>query len=307
MKIDLLVSVVLPTYNGSRFLEAAIQSCLGQSYSHFELIVVDDASTDGASEIIARYEALDTRIRSVRHASNLGLPAALNSGFATTRGELLTWTSDDNLYRPNAVSVLVDFMKSNPQVDIVYSGFSFIDDEGRVVGAYSAPPSDELPYHNSVGACFLYRRRVYEKLGGYDTNAIFVEDYDFWLRAFGSFAFHALPEDLYFYRIHTGSLSHQAAEGTKLATRRILERNLDGWDKKRQSLAHLRVARDAADMGDSAVAWSYFGKAISGHPGSLLGRIPWVTLAALILEQRHFQRLKRIVSGTPSRRSNPGE
>jgi len=293
MTIDLLVSTVLPTYNGSRFLEQAIRSCLDQSYSHFELIIVDDASIDGSPEIIAQYEAMDSRIRSVRHASNLGLPAALNSGFAMARGEVLTWTSDDNLYRPNALSVLVGFIKANPEVDIVYTGFSFIDEEGRVVGRHSVMPSEELPYHNSVGACFLYRRRVYEKLGGYDTDASLVEDYDFWLRAFGSFAFRALTEDLYFYRIHTGSLSHRDPDRIKLATRRILQRNLGGWGRKRRSLAHLRLARDAADMGDSRIAWSSFGKAISGHPGSLLGRIPWVTFAALILKHRHFQILKR--------------
>jgi len=289
-----LVSIVLPTYNGSKFLEEAIRSCLSQSYSHFELVIVDDASTDGTPEIIAGYESLDGRIRSVRHASNLGLPTALNSGFAMTCGDLLTWTSDDNLYRPNALSVLVNFMKTNPQVDIVYTGYSFIDEEGRVVGRHSVLPSEELPYHNSVGACFLHRRRVYEKLGGYDIDASLVEDYDFWLRAFGSFTFCALPEDLYFYRIHTGSLSYRAADRTKMATRRILERNLYSWDKKSRSLAHLRLARDAADMGDSRVAWSSFWKAISGRPALLLGRIPWITFAALILKQQHFQRLKRI-------------
>ncbi len=303
MTIDLLVSIVLPTYNGSRFLEEAIQSCLGQSYPNFELIIVDDASTDNTPEIIALYENLDSRIRSIRLTTNFGLPAALNSGFAMTRGELLTWTSDDNLYRPNAMSVLVDFMKANPQVDIVYTGFSFIDDEGRVVGSHPPLPSDELPYHNSVGACFLYRRLVYEKLGGYDTDASLVEDYDFWLRAFGSFTFHALPEYLYSYRIHAGSLSHRAADRTKLATRRILQRNIAGWDKKCRSLAYLRLARDAADMGDSGIAWPFFGKAILAHPVLLLGRIAWVTFAALILKQPHFQRLKRIFR-TPSRQSN---
>jgi len=298
-----LVSIVLPTYNGSRFLEEAIESCLGQSYSHFELIVVDDASTDGTPEIIAGYEALDRRIRSIRHTSNLGLAAALNSGFAVSRGELLTWTSDDNLYHPNALDILVDFMKANRRFDIVYTGFSYVNDEGKLIRRHPALPAEELTYRNTVGACFLYRRIVYEKVGGYDVSAAQVEDYDFWLRALGSFRFHALPEDLYFYRIHEGSLSQRDTEGTKLATRRILQRNLDGWDKRFRSLAYLRLARDAADMGDSGVAWPFFGKAISGHPGLLLGRIAWVTFAALILKQPHFQRLKRIF-GTPSRQSN---
>jgi glycosyltransferase involved in cell wall biosynthesis len=298
-----LVSVVLPTYNGSRFLEQAIQSCLDQSYSHFELIVVDDASSDGSPEIIARYEALDTRIRSVRHASNLGLPAALNSGFAMSRGELLTWTSDDNMYHPDALSVLVDSIRANPRVAVVYAGQSFINEQGQVIGHESAGPPEELPYRNCVGPCFLYRRSVYEKVGGYDTDASLVEDYDFWLRAFGSFSFCALPEDLYFYRVHEGSLSQQDSQGIKLATRRILQRNLDGWDKQSRSLAYLRVARDASDMGDPRIAWSSFGKAILGHPRSLLGKISWTTLLALVLTRRHFGKLKRIVK-TPLSQSS---
>ncbi len=298
-----LVSIVLPTYNGSRFLQEAIGSCLAQSYSHFELLVVDDASTDDTPEIIKRFEGLDSRIRSVRHATNLGLPAALNSGFAISRGELLTWTSDDNLYRPNALTVLVDFMKSNPECDIVYTGFSYIDDQGKVMGRHPALPAEELAYYNTAGACFLYRRTVYERLGGYDANAVLVEDYDFWLRAFGSFRFHALAEDLYVYRVHPESLSLQKIAHTKLATRQILQKYLVNWKGKNRSLAYLRLARNAAEMGNPMSGWLYFWRGVFVYPSCLVGRISWITFLALLLSQRHFLMLKRF-SGMMSGQSN---
>jgi len=298
-----LVTIVLPTYNGSRFLEEAIGSCLAQSYTGFELIIVDDASTDSTPEIIARFQDLDRRIRSVRHTSNLGLPAALNSGFAISRGQLLTWTSDDNLYRPNALAVLVDFMKCNPEFDIVYTGFSYINDRGKVIGGHPVLPLEELTYRNTAGACFLYRRSVYEKIGGYDVNAVQVEDYDFWLRALGSFRFYALAEDLYFYRVHTGSLSNREMDRTKLATRQILEKYLGTWKGRDRSFAYLRLARDAAEMDDSKTAWIYFRKAILEYPVCLIGRVSWITLFALILSQRYFLILKSFLNISPGHRN----
>src|SRR5262245_61923913 len=93
------VSIVLPTYNGSRFLAESIQSCLDQTYPDFELIIVDDCSTDVTPAIIAEFSARDSRVHTVRHEKNKKLPGALNTGMALSRGRFLTWTSDDNLYR----------------------------------------------------------------------------------------------------------------------------------------------------------------------------------------------------------------
>ena len=289
-----LVSIVLPTHNGSRFLAEAVQSCLEQSYTYFELILVDDASTDSSPEIISRFQALDSRVTAVRHATNLRLPAALNTGFALARGELLTWTSDDNLYRPGALAVMVNFMKANPQVDVVYTGYSFIDDQGQVIGRHRVPAPDELPYWNAVGACFLYRRSLYERLGGYDEDLFLAEDYEFWLRALGSFRFHALPQDLFLYRVHGDSLSRLDSDRTKFTTRRILEKYLieSSWNQKYRSLAYLRLARDAVALDDKGSARSYFFKAIREWPAVLLGKIAWIALASLILKQRTFDRLK---------------
>ena len=92
MKRNPLVSIVLPTHNGARYLEQAVQSCLDQTYRNWELIIVDDASTDETPALIARLVAADSRIRSIRNEVNQKLPGALNTGFAQARGEYLTWT-----------------------------------------------------------------------------------------------------------------------------------------------------------------------------------------------------------------------
>src|SRR5215468_4846876 len=101
-----LVSVVLPTYNGSRYLRGAVESVLAQTLADFELIVVDDCSTDATPALVAELAARDPRIIAVRHEANRKLPGALNTGFARARGRYFTWTSDDNLYAPAALARL---------------------------------------------------------------------------------------------------------------------------------------------------------------------------------------------------------
>src|SRR6266508_190816 len=113
------VSIVLPTYNGSRYLEESIDSCLKQTFEDIELIIVDDCSTDDTPQIVARYR--DPRLRVIRHETNRKLPAALNTGFAASKGTYLTWTSDDNRYAPNAIEVMMQALETSPEIGLVYA------------------------------------------------------------------------------------------------------------------------------------------------------------------------------------------
>jgi glycosyltransferase involved in cell wall biosynthesis len=112
-----LVSIVLPTYNGSRYIQQSIDSCLNQTYSNIELIIVDDGSTDCTEQIINSYT--DNRIRYIQHQKNAGLPTALNTGVAHATGDYLTWTSDDNFYAPQAIETQLTFLLKN-KYDFVY-------------------------------------------------------------------------------------------------------------------------------------------------------------------------------------------
>ena len=221
-----IVSIVLPTYNGGQGLDEAVGSCIAQTLREWELIIVDDASTDDTAVRIGRHVAEDARIRAVRHSMNKKLPAALNTGFAEAKGQFLTWTSDDNLYRPTALAEMLTFLQSNPDLDLVYADCTLIDEQGLPIRSFPAAPPDELVLGNSVGPCFLYRRRVYEVLGGYAEDLFLAEDYDYWLRASVSFRLAQLHKDLYCYRLHDSSLTETQAEGVRLATVRVLRRNL---------------------------------------------------------------------------------
>jgi len=240
-----LVSIVLPTYNGSRYLAEAVESVIAQSYTNWELIIVDDASTDRTPEIIAAYAAKDARIHTVRHPSNRRLPGALNTGFEAARGEYLTWTSDDNLYRPAAIADMVAFLQSHAEVGLVYADCSAIDDRGRTAGMFYTAEPEFLPFGNPVGACFLYPSRVRDQVGKYADDLFLVEDYDYWLRIARSFKVARLPKDLYLYRAHDQSLSSRRRKAVNRAHGIALMRNLPGipWiDNATRAKAYFKLA-----------------------------------------------------------------
>jgi glycosyltransferase involved in cell wall biosynthesis len=225
-----LVSIILPTYNGARYLGEAIESCLAQTYQNWELILVDDWSSDAVPEIIAGYVSRDPRIRSIRHDTNKKLPAALNTGHAAARGQYLGWTSDDNRYLPEAIEEMVRFLEQHPHVGMVYTDCVVIDEEGRYVGDYPAKPASRLAYENALSACFMYRRTVYDTIGPYDAAQFLAEDYDYWLRVYRNFELAPLHKVLYEYRRHEQSLTNTFK---KLAVWASAERTL------RRHLPHL--------------------------------------------------------------------
>jgi glycosyltransferase involved in cell wall biosynthesis len=185
-----LVSIVLPAYNGAAYLSEAIDSCLAQTYRHWELILVDDCSTDATPQIISDYAGRDPRIRSIRHETNKKLPEALNTGHAAARGDYLMWTSDDNRFLPSAIQEM--------------------DEKGRYVRDHPAQPASALAYMNAIGPCFLYRRSVYERVGAYNADLFLAEDYDYWLRTYREFEVAHLQKTLYEYRWHGESLTMKA-------------------------------------------------------------------------------------------------
>ncbi len=266
-----LISIVLPSHNGSRYIGDAIDSCLAQTYRRLELIVVDDGSTDDTLGQVA--ERTDPRIRIVRHGANLGLPAALNTGFAHAGGELLTWTSDDNYYRPTALERMATFLVQHPDVDFVYTDYLEIDATGapiRRVAANGLDAIDAIVGGEFVTPCFLYRRRVHEALGPYAEDMALAEDYDYWLRASISFRMAPLHEDLYCYRRHSHSLSSRHTwPAVRAVAQRSLRRHLRAlpWmDRERKAWVCMNWAREARLQGELGSMLAYLGLSVRYAP-----------------------------------------
>ncbi len=198
------VSVVLPTYNGARYLRNSVESCLNQTYKNIELIIVDDCSTDETPDIVHSFN--DPRIRYVRNETNQRLPRSLNIGFALATGEYLTWTSDDNEFLPQAIENMLKILKDDQTVDFVYADYTARYLENGKIEQRRLPDQLSLEKENCIGACFLYTRRVYERLGGFDPKYELVEDYEYWIRVSKHFRFKHIPQFLYIYGEHWKSL-----------------------------------------------------------------------------------------------------
>ncbi len=204
-----LISIVLPTYNGSKYIAQSIESCLQQTYSNFELIIVDDCSTDSTPDIVRTFAQKDNRIRFIRNEKNKKLPLSLNTGFEAASGKYFTWTSDDNYYAPTALAEMVKLLESDDAYGLVYANYTTIDDNGKVTGAMSfGDVNDSMVTWKGCGACFLYHAGIHHQLKGYDASAFLIEDYDFFIRALTVTRFYYLNRhDLYFYRLHAQSLT----------------------------------------------------------------------------------------------------
>jgi glycosyltransferase involved in cell wall biosynthesis len=271
-----LVSVVLPVYNGQRYLAESIQSCLDQTLTDWELLVVDDASTDETPAIIEKFVEADHRIHHLRHQTNRRLPAALNSGFAEARGTYLSWTSDDNHYRPEALSEMVKLLQANPSVDFVYTDFDIVDDAGVFVRTVSAPPPDRLIQGYDPVPCFLYARSLYAELGGYSEDLFLSEDYEYWLRILASrHTMYPLHLNLYEYRRHSRSLTDEHRGRTFAAAERALLGHLSDFDWAGASVrgeVYLHLASLASWQGHRRQAAKYAVSAIRSRPLALLAK-----------------------------------
>lgn len=253
------ISIVLPTHNGSEYLNLAVESVLAQTYGDFELIIIDDGSTDNTWEIINYYAGIDNRIKALRHEVNKNLPAALNTGFKAAKGEFFTWTSDDNLLKPKMFEHFIQVFLSRPEVDIVYSDYDNIDENGTFLRTIKRGPESELPIHDNIGASFMYRRKVDEVCGGYDENWFYAEDYAFWLKVFyNDFCFYKLEESLYQYRVHKNSLTGRRRRTVLEQTLRLLMESNERYEDKIPELvrmrSYLRCASLAKDLDNLSLA-----------------------------------------------------
>ena len=202
------VSIVLPTYNGEKYINESIESILSQTFSDWELIIVNDCSTDRTPQIVQKYADKDARIRIIHNQVNQKLPNSLNIGFEQAKGEYLTWTSDDNYYLPSALEEMVNFLNQNPEYPMVCAGMNSIDEKGDIIGKFPLYDNQLIFYQACVGACFMYKRQVITDLGIYSTQWFLVEDYEYWLRIRLHYGLIGrINHILYNYRYHENSLT----------------------------------------------------------------------------------------------------
>ena len=205
-----LVSIILTTLNAAPFLRESIDSCLSQTYPHFELIVVDGNSTDGTLDIVATYT--DPRIHLIHQANNAGkLPGALNLGLSHARGEYLTWMQADSIYHPRAIEIMLSHLIDHPEIGQVYADFWQIDAAGAVQKIIKQREPEEFlkAKGDPAGVCFLIRRQVREVVGEHDIDTYPTQDSDYRWRIAKHFRSLHIHQPLFYWRLHPHSLTGQ--------------------------------------------------------------------------------------------------
>ena len=240
------LSVCVPAFNGGRYLGATLASVLAQSFEDFELLVVDDASTDGTHEIAAAVK--DPRVRVVGHRVRLGLVANWNHCLELSRGRLVTVFHQDDLMAPDNLERKVRFLEAEPTVGFVHSGVRQVDAEGRRLSDHWSEPSapddegrhDGLVYYRRLVAggnpvcapSVVMRREACQRVGGFDPRLPFTADWAMWMRLalFHDVGYLARP--LVTYR------RHESMETARIPWSRQLEQGY---------LAKMRVLDEHAD------------------------------------------------------------
>ena len=217
------VSVVLTCYNGARWISVAIESILAQTYKNFELVVIDDGSTDNSKEIVSSY-LCDERVRYI-YQENRGFSAAVNRGIKESRGDLIGFIGQDDLWLQNKLELQVEYLYNHKYVDLVHSSYYAIDTQGRIIGIRTVEiPNvsskrefiEKLFLRNFIGfETVLVKRQCFDKGGFFDERMVGFSDHDMWLRISGNFNIEGyIDMPLVKKREHVLQLSKVRAIGT---------------------------------------------------------------------------------------------
>ncbi|MGD2174237.1 MAG: glycosyltransferase family 2 protein [Candidatus Brocadiaceae bacterium] len=308
------VSVVIPAYNAEDYLQEALESVFAQTFTDYEVIVVDDASTDGTPEMLRGYEE-SGRIRVLTHQRNRGLSASRNSGIRAARGEFVTFLDADDVWRPERLAYHMAVMERNPEIMFLSnSGWWF--KEGEELRFPPLPENPELTEVSwealALGASpfsasnALVRREVLDEVGLFDERLRAAEDRDMWLRIARRFGTVRASGYVHGYRRHAGSMTADP-EHMKRNMKMVLGKALRDARPSLRHRAYAQLYLDVAitcytvdrrfaalgNLGKSVLAWPFV-LASPAHPTPL---IRWIWAGKMLLGRELFERLWGFVRG----------
>jgi glycosyltransferase involved in cell wall biosynthesis len=319
------VSVIMPVYNVERFVKQAVQSVLAQSFSDFELIIVDDVSPDASVAICASFG--DARIRIVRHRENGGLANARNTGIRHARGEYIAFLDSDDVWRPEKLALHVRHLESRPEVGLSFSRSEFLSPEGTAIDYFQMPRLEDISAGHMLrrnpvgnGSAPVIRRATLDDIEfsvmrngngescWFDERFRQSEDIECWVRicATTEWKVEGIPQPLTLYRLNAGGLSanllKQLASWDQMITK--IRAYAPGLlvDHERPARAYqLRyLARQAIRLKDGTMAVQLVNRALGTYP-ALLRDEPGRTLATAvaaylmwIMPRRMYSRIERI-------------
>lgn len=240
-----LVSVILPAYNGLPYLEKAIHSVLKQTFTRFELLILDDASTDNSWELIKKYATKDKRIRIFRNKKNLGIGKALNLLIEKTSAQFLARMDADDVMSEKRLEKQINYLRKHPEIVVLGSFMKEIDKKGKVIGKRMMPVGHNDIYQMMYYATgiqnptVIFNRKLIPQNFSWYQEAGLIEDLDMFFRLFKYGRFANLPEFLMFYRIHGENLSLKKVKKTFKAAQKIRKKAIREYGYKPNTKARL--------------------------------------------------------------------
>jgi glycosyltransferase involved in cell wall biosynthesis len=263
---DVLISILLPVHNGALYLEKAIDSLLAQTYTHFELLIINDGSTDDTEKIVQGYN--DTRISYIHNKKNIGLIASLNNGIRLATGKYIARMDADDICHPDRLQIQKDFLDSNPDVAIVASTTEWINEFGDKKGIWEVDHKTITPeaikktmaskncisHPTVMGRIEIFQQFLYEPA---QKN---IEDYYLWLCVLNAgYQIAKIPTALLYYRQHDQSVTNSAIKGRLFALQFRMKLFLvwNEWKNGRFTMYTISVFFAALRDGLTALAKKY--------------------------------------------------
>lgn len=213
-------SVVIITHNRAGYLSQAVQSVLAQTFTDFELLIIDDASTDNTAQVVRSFA--DARIRYVENKNNMGISRSRNKGLHAARGMYVAMLdSDDRWCSKEKLDKQIRYLELHQEYQAVGSHARVIDQNGKVVGERNPPDTYKkirpgfLWKNIFINSSVLFRRQTLVNAGGYDEKLIIGEDYDAWLKLGIKGSLANIPECLVDYRLHEGNVTRQSKQALR--------------------------------------------------------------------------------------------
>lgn len=274
------VSILIAVYNGGELLEPSLRSMAAQSFPDWEMVVVDDASTDGTRDRLEKWAHRDPRVRLITNASNKGQTACLNQGLAACRAPWVARQDADDLSCPSRLARQVNYLRRNPATVLLGTCGTLIDGGGRRIGLLDAPCHSEgirwsLPFLNPfLHTSVVFRREVARRAGGYDERFRIAQDYDLWGRLAAEGPCANLPQRLVFYRHSESSLSKSGRDRAFAEADEVSAREAERFFARPWSPAEAVLAgefRRGLPAGRRREFWELLGR-LQAERGSVLPR-----------------------------------
>ncbi len=207
------ISVITPSFNQGKFIEATIKSVLKQNYPELEHIIIDGGSTDNTLNILKKY---DKKIKWISEKDK-GQSDAINKGMKMAKGEILAFLNSDDMYLPGALNKVIDFFKKNPKANWVSGDYYIINAKGKKIRPYVRWYKRFLRLFSSyrlltfanyvIQPSTFWRKDIMKKIGLFDVKLPYEMDYDYWLRIGKKYPLHLIEKPLSSFRLHDSSKS----------------------------------------------------------------------------------------------------